>query len=389
MPAVLPDAELRRQTLGLVPQLLQAGRQLAQQRHLVRIGPELFARAPAGTALITRRPVPFRRDRCLRSQTHPGPPRYGAQRAPPGSPVSRWRGEGGVQGRDGVPNHPGVLNFQQGSQAGHSSEQYGAAPTGTCPSDGLSLPGEVDLGSAAPSHDVRSTPQQQSTMNLVDPATADVLSTFATLAATLLALFLAASRPLISRWKQPRLEIRLGEMEPHVRSIRESHPRRLDGAFLRVEVANVGRSDATSVRTVLTRWWERGGNDTRPWVQRDIDPLTLHWAGPRIPLRNEIKLAPGMSDFLDLLVYEPPDLFIPMENGELIERGYRLRAASPHEEQRFRLTAICENGRSCSRVVSLICDRTDLFCAVQFVDEPDSAQVAASSLLARRRAAHA
>jgi hypothetical protein len=225
-------------------------------------------------------------------------------------------------------------------------------------------------------------------MLLVDPATADVVSTFATLAATLLALFLAASRPIIARWRQPRLEIRLGEMEPHVRSIRESHPRRLDGAFLRVEVVNVGRSDAASVRVVLTRWWERAGDDTCPWISNDIDPLTLHWAGPRTPVRNEIKLAPGMGDFVDLLVYEPPNLFIPVENSDLIERGFRLRAGNPHAEQRFRMTVICENGPSCSRLVSLICHKTELFCAVRFTDEPDHTQVKISSLLARRRAAN-
>jgi hypothetical protein len=219
----------------------------------------------------------------------------------------------------------------------------------------------------------------------VDPATADVLSTFATLAATLLALYLAASRPIIARWKRPKLEIRLGETEPHVRSILESHPLQLDGAFLRLEVANVGRSDALLVRMVATRWWEHAGHGSREWISNDLDPLTLHWAGPRTPLRNEIKLAPGMSDFIDLLVYEPPELLIPVENGELAERGFTLRASEPFAEQRFQVTALAENAPSCTRVVALKLDVQELFHRIRFTTAPDPAEVQPFSLLARRR----
>ncbi len=130
-----------------------------------------------------------------------------------------------------------------------------------------------------------------------------VLLTVSTLAT---ALGLAA-RPDLRRWRRrPKLSFELGDEEPFARITRSPQSKGVTGDQVRVRAGlrNLGKDPARRVVVKLSRWIER---DDWEWVERDIDPMALHWAG--LPDANEqgeprpeVDIYPGEMAFINVLV---------------------------------------------------------------------------------------
>ncbi len=171
-----------------------------------------------------------------------------------------------------------------------------------------------------------------------DAARVQVLLTVLTLGT---ALGLAA-RSEIRRWRRrPKLRFELGADEPFVRMARSPGNKHVvgDQIHLRVGVRNVGKDPARRVTTKLNRWIEHDGNK---WVERDIDPMALHWV--ELPLadeqgnpRPEIDIFPGERTFVDLFarLWEAGENYVQAHDQR--DRGIDRRARHPARHQAFEL----------------------------------------------------
>jgi hypothetical protein len=115
----------------------------------------------------------------------------------------------------------------------------------------------------------------------------------ATFLAALVALLVAMG--LFDRFRGPRLVVTFEQAEPWCRAV--AVPPDRAAFWVRVGVANVGRSPARGCVGRLTGW------STDGVVRTDIDPIQLSWAGiPRSRAFEPIDLRRGQREFLNVLV---------------------------------------------------------------------------------------
>jgi hypothetical protein len=129
------------------------------------------------------------------------------------------------------------------------------------------------------------------------------LTAIGTLLAVAVALFIAAALPPLQRyWQRPQLKLSTGKTEPYTR-VAMSEDDMLQRAWLRVKVANNGRTEAKNVRVFAVAWYERPENSA-PWDKLDFDPSELHWVSlPRGQPVAQVSLPVGLFDFVDLVDY--------------------------------------------------------------------------------------
>lgn len=160
-----------------------------------------------------------------------------------------------------------------------------------------------------------------------DTRAVEWVSAIGTVGAVVVALLLAALPAWNRRRSRPRLEIRVGNEEPHIRPTRGGVAGRpgqselaVQGYILRVEVKNVGRSEARRVRVQLLGWAsERKGEKELDWIAYDIDPMPLKWVE-----------APGDEFLMDLAAGMSGLAYV----GEYHDRSGELELFTPDSHRR-------------------------------------------------------
>jgi hypothetical protein len=208
------------------------------------------------------------------------------------------------------------------------------------------------------------------------PASSDVwrkLATVATLAASLTALAVAGG-PLLWRryWGRPKLVFTVNSEEPWARiPLFDGH--RTRSKFLRAEVRNVGRSEATNVRAVVQRWYEQDSTEGF----KPIDPSALHWVSLPWGLRHHangkterrhsppsVNLAPGLYDFVDLVRYDwgegAHSLLLDIERP----RGFDLNAQRAEGDFWLAVVIVADNATSLTRFVHYTVSSNDPYVTV-------------------------
>ncbi|GEM_PF-4733562 len=188
---------------------------------------------------------------------------------------------------------------------------------------------------------------------------ADWLAAIGTVSAVVVALGLALL-PASRRWlRRPRLVIKVGETEPHVRLVEHRFERGLDEdqLRLRLEIVNEGATEARRVRVSIRKWWELDGDK---WIDRCIDPMQLRWVthprpmdeGERIRTGLETDLAADDSNFVDLAYLSKTSGGDGLRSPDLIHRPFSLESNRRNGERRAQVVVVAENAEIVRTVVS-------------------------------------
>jgi hypothetical protein len=138
-----------------------------------------------------------------------------------------------------------------------------------------------------------------------DPSSTD-WTAVASVITAVLALVIAILPSIVRWWRRPMLEIRVGNEEPHLRTVRNGIS--MSGVRLRIEVHNRGKSDARRVRAQVVRWGSETNRPPPPWIQYDIDPMALRWLNAPPEAGGgafHTDLAPRMGALAEVINYQP------------------------------------------------------------------------------------
>ena len=186
----------------------------------------------------------------------------------------------------------------------------------------------------------------------------DVWSALGTVCAVVVALGIAVSPP-VWRWVcRPRLNLDLGETEPHVRPARSGGVEHT-GLYLRVGVVNTGRLKARRVRAIISDWWyleTPAGTGGGHWIAQDLDPSILHWTGTPHADQDrmssqEISIPAGVRWFVDLCKHDLRSRQTQLILDDRTERGFRLEALQGLGDFRAQITIVAENATARTVVI--------------------------------------
>jgi hypothetical protein len=205
----------------------------------------------------------------------------------------------------------------------------------------------------------------------------------ATMAASVIALAVATVPPLWRRyWRRPKLEVRIGAVEPWARVTRS--PSGDLQSWLRIQVENKGRAEATNVRAVVHAWYERALPATQ-WVKRDLDPSALHWVsmarawqaladGGFTQMRETapvVSLPTDLSDFADLIEYTHQNNEHTLSLDDQRPRGFGVHPRNTTGEFILTISVVAENAKTLTKHIHYMLTRESQFSEVRF-DEPPS-----------------
>jgi hypothetical protein len=133
------------------------------------------------------------------------------------------------------------------------------------------------------------------------PTVVDWLTAIATIAAVVVALFVAFLSSIRRWYNRPRFEIEFGNEEPfsrHANAITGSDEygitRTVPTYWIRIRIKNAGRSIARGCETKLVRITQT--SDMRD--RSDFDPVVLHWVGSS---SNPIDINKQEYEYLDVV----------------------------------------------------------------------------------------
>lgn len=192
----------------------------------------------------------------------------------------------------------------------------------------------------------------------------DWITALGTLSAVAVALGLGVGPAFARRINRPKLQFAFGEAEPHIRLLREKSGFGVIGVLVRVEVQNVGKTEALCVRAVLTRWWARTENERAyDWVEHDIDPMVLRWVTtPNVETKvGEVSIASHRSNFLEVArfdTYSGKSYLSPLNEQQAnspLKEGWALfdlESHYPNSEHRVEIVVSADNAPILRGVVS-------------------------------------
>jgi hypothetical protein len=109
---------------------------------------------------------------------------------------------------------------------------------------------------------------------------AEWLTAIGTVGAVVVALGLAIVPAFLKWLARPRLQVIVGQQEPHLRVVLESEDV-VVGQRVRLEIGNCGRREAEKVQVFLRNWWVKTTDESK-WINFDIDPIPLAWVNPAV-----------------------------------------------------------------------------------------------------------
>jgi len=182
--------------------------------------------------------------------------------------------------------------------------------------------------------------------------------TVGTLALGAIALFVAFLPTLQERYRQPRLKIRFGTTEPHLRLVNEDYFH--GDVLMRVEVANDGRRlDARETRIRVTEWWSRLNEPIERWVHKDIDPMALRWVSlPKGPSQF-VEIPAKSHDFADLVTFSTTRVETSLCNPDDGERPFHLKCDLGYRTHRLEIVATASNAAAARTVVQFEVSQDD------------------------------
>lgn len=206
----------------------------------------------------------------------------------------------------------------------------------------------------------------------LEATTVEVWTAVGTVGAVVVALFVSTLSTITTWYRRPRLVIRLGSIEPHIRGVMEGF--RHDGFILRVEVRNDGRSEARRVRAYVQDWWIRTDDKLGyRWIKPDLDPFPVEWVVSRSHITD---LAPQSSEYAPLSRYEvsagATSLCMPADR-EVPHRA--THSNYPLGEHRIRLAVVSETAKAVTEVISYTTSSEHFISSVRPSEAPTGARL--------------
>ncbi len=223
----------------------------------------------------------------------------------------------------------------------------------------------------------------------------EILAAISTSAAVVIALGIALAPTVRQWWRRPRLEVFVGDTEPHCIAVKGAglSLKMVDEVVLRIEARNVGRSTADGCWAKINRRWrydlplnpdDWADSEVKPyrfegWQLVEQDPVALRWSSlpfavDRGPSGPHVQIARGASEFAELAVLATTSRKLRVSVDDERAGRNRNEASDAIGTHRWEVVIGSDRVDPIAKVIEFVVDGKNFISDVTVADAPSKAE---------------